>query len=138
MAVALDSDAVIGFLDTSDPLHPAAEARLRELLDRAEPLIASIVTFTEVLTGAKLGHHPEEGVRGFFDDLIAEIVPVEMEVAERAADLRGQRRSLRIADALILATADLHPEVDLLVCGDRKSMQVDGLSCAVELLKSEA
>lgn len=135
MAVVLDSDTIIGFLDRSDALHPAAQEKLTRLLSEGEPLIASVVTFAEVLTGAKLGHHGEDAARGFFDDLITEIAPVELPVGERAAELRAQRRSLRMPDAMILATADLHTEVDLLVCGDKRAMQLEGLSCVVELLK---
>jgi predicted nucleic acid-binding protein len=135
MAVVLDSDAVIGFLDRSDALHSPAEARIGELLAGGEPLIASVVTFAEVLAGAKLGHHDEGPVRGFFSDLITEIVPVDVEAGERAAELRGQRRSLRMPDALILATADLHVDVGLVVCGDKKAMALEGLSCEVQLLK---
>lgn len=138
MAVVLDSDAVIGFLDKSDALHSAAEAKIKELLVQGEPLIVSVVTFAEVLTGAKLGNHDEEAVRGFFDDLTTERVPVELEVAERAAELRGQRRSLRMPDALVLATADRHAEVHLVVCGDKRAMQLEGLDCAVELLREDA
>lgn len=135
MAVVLDSDAVIGFLDRSDALHPAAAAKLTQLLGAGRPLVASVVTFAEVLAGAKLGHHDEGAVRGFFEDLITEIATVNMPVAERAAELRAQRRSLRLPDALVLATADLHTAVDLIVCGDKTAQQLTGLSCAIELLK---
>jgi hypothetical protein len=41
---------------------------------------------------------------------ISEILPVDAEVADKAADLRSRRKSLRMPDALILTTADLHPE----------------------------
>ncbi len=135
MAVALDSDVVVGFLDESDALHPKAAARIRELLGRGDTLLASVVTYAEVLTGAKLGHHDEPIVRGFFGDLVTEIVPVDLETAERAAELRSRRRSLRMPDALILASADLHSEVGLIICGDRKAMRLEGLSCEVELLR---
>jgi hypothetical protein len=38
-------------------------------------------------------------------------------------------------DALILATADLHDEVDTVLCADGDWPKVKGLSCAVDLLK---
>jgi predicted nucleic acid-binding protein len=134
MAVVLDSDAVVGFLDRSDALHAAAKSVVHDLIVAGDRLLASVVTFAEVLTGAKLGHHDEDAVRGFFRDLVVELVPVDSEVAERAATLRARRKSLRMPDALVLASADLHPEVDLVVCGDRKAMQVSGLRCRVRLL----
>lgn len=134
MGVVLDSDAVIGFLDRGDALHERAESRVRELLRDGEALLASVVTFAEVLTGARRGHHPEDSVRGFFEDLLAEIVPVEIETAERAAELRGARPSLRMPDALILATADVRPDVELLIGGDREALRTHGVRFRLELL----
>ena len=88
-----------------------------------------------MLTGARLGRHDEKRVRGFFADLISEILPVDAEVADKAADLRARRKSLRMPDAMILATADLHPEVDLLVTGDRRAAKITGSSFKVKLLQ---
>lgn len=134
MAVVLDSDVVIGFLDRGDALHERAELRVRELLQAGEPLLASVITFAEVLTGAKMGHHEEGSVRGFFDQLVSELLPVELGTAERAAELRGSSAALRLPDALILATADLHPDVDAIIGGDREAPRMRGLSCRIELL----
>ena len=133
MAVVLDSDAVLAFLDRADALHDAADEAIRELLGK-DRLLASAVTYAEVLTGARLGRHDEKRVRGFFADLISEILPVDAKVADRAADLRARRKSLRMPDALILATADLQPEVDLVVTGDRRAAKISGLSFKVRFL----
>jgi len=62
-------------------------------------------------------------------------LPVDREVAARAATLRGKRISLRMPDALILATADLHEDIDTIVGADDDWPKVKGLSCKVELLK---
>jgi predicted nucleic acid-binding protein len=133
VAVALDSDAVIAFLDADDALHGAADAAIRDLIAEHR-FFASAVTFAEVLTGAHLQHHDEEVVRGFFDDLVAEILPVEAATAERAARLRADHKTLRLPDALILAAADGHPEIDLVLTGDAGLRSVRGLSCRVSLL----
>lgn len=133
MAVALDSSAIVAFLDRDDALHVAAEARLIDLLGK-ERLLASVVSYAEVITGAKLGHHSEEKVRGFFSEVISEIAPVSIEVADRAAELRARGKALQMPDALILATADLDPEVKLLICGDEKVAKTRGLNCRIELL----
>lgn len=136
MAVALDSNAVIGFLDRGDALHQAADERVRSLLGGGERLYASAVTYAEVLTGAKLAHHDEAIVVGFFDQLITEILPVDIEVAVRAAELRGRKRTLAMPDALILASADAHPEVDLIVSADDAVHDlVNVLRCQVDLLR---
>ena len=134
MAVVLDSDAVVAFLDRADALHDAADETIRDLLGK-ERLFASAVTYGEVLTGARLGRHDEKRVRGFFSDLISEILPVDAEVADKAADLRARRKSLRMPDALILATAELHPKVALVVTGDQRAAKATGSNFKIKVLQ---
>jgi predicted nucleic acid-binding protein len=133
VAVVLDSDVVVGFLDSKDALHKAADSAVRDTIPR-ERLLVSAVTYAEVLTGARLGHHDEQQVKGFFDDLISDVLPVERNVADMAADLRSRRKSLRMPDALILATAEIQPEVSLFLTGDSEASKVHGLTCKVRLL----
>ncbi|HWA54584.1 MAG TPA: PIN domain-containing protein [Solirubrobacterales bacterium] len=135
MAVILDSNAVIAFLDRGDALHRPADAIVRKLLP-AQRLLASVVTYAEVLAGAKLGHHGEDHVRAFFADLISAVVPVDFQIAEKAAGIRAQSKALRMPDALILATADAGPEIDLVVTGDARAAKVPGLQCRTELLRA--
>lgn len=135
MAVVLDSDAVIGFLDRNDALHAAADKAIRDLVGK-ERLLVSVVTYAEVLTGARLGHHDERQVKGFFSDLISDVLPVDMNVGEMAADLRSRHKSLRMPDAMILATAQIHPDVKLVVTGDLQATRVASLGLKVRLLGS--
>lgn len=134
MAVVLDSGAVVGFLDRQDALHDAADAAVRELI-REQRLLASVVTYAEVLTGARLGHHDEDAVRGFFAGLLSAVLPVDVAVADKAADLRSRFKSLRMPDALILATAETDTDVDLIVTGDQQLAKVSGLSVKARLLR---
>ena len=131
----LDSNAVIGFLDRGDALHDSATAAVRKLVPR-QRLFASVVTYVEVLTGAKLGHQDEEHIRGFFADLISAVLPIDLSTGDKAAEIRARSKSLRMPDALILATAETDPEVDLLVTGDARATKVPGLQCRVELLRA--
>jgi predicted nucleic acid-binding protein len=133
VAVVLDSDAVVGFLDRSDALHSAADEALRDLAGDHQ-LLVSTVTYAEVLTGARLGRHDLDQVRGFFFELTSGILSVDVEIAERAAELCGDLESLRMPDALILATADIAPEVELVLTGDKQMKRVSGLSCRVQVL----
>jgi predicted nucleic acid-binding protein len=134
VAIVLDSDAVIGFLDRGDALHAAATAAIRECAAQG-PLLASVVTYAEVLAGARMGHQEESLVEGFFADLISALLPVDAQVAARAASLRADSRRLCMPDALILASADLDPEIDLLVSGDLAVSKVRGLACDLRLLR---
>jgi predicted nucleic acid-binding protein len=133
VAVVLDSDAVVGFLDRSDALHQSADAAIRDLVSR-QRLAVSVVTYAEVLTGAKLGHHDEDLVTGFLTEVVSQIIPVNVAIADRAAGLRAAERSLRMPDALIVATADLDPELDLLLTGDQPVGKLNNLRCDVQLL----
>ena len=133
MAVVLDSDVVIGFLDRQDALHDAADAAIREFAPE-QRLVVSVVTYAEVLTGARLGHHNENDVAGFFRGLLSAVLPVDVAVADAAADLRSRFKSLRMPDALILATAETDPDVDLIVTGDQRLTKVSGLSVKVRPL----
>lgn len=133
MAVVLDSAAVIAFLDGRDTLHDVADRAIRALTAKHR-FYASAVTLTEVLTGAHLKHHDEAVVRAFFADLVSEILPVEEVGAERAARLRADHR-LRTPDALILAAAEGHPDVEILLTGDAAMANVDRLGFRVELLR---
>lgn len=134
MAVVLDSDAVIGFLDRDDALHEAADNAIRSLV-REQRLIVSVITYAEVMTGARLGDHDEDQVRGFFGQLVSEVLPIDIAVADEAAEFRSRLKSLRMPDALILATAETSPGVDLILTGDLQVPKVPGLGCAVRLLR---
>lgn len=132
--ILLDSTIVVGFLDADDALHEIAVTRLREIVG-SHPLAASVISYAELMTGVSLGHHSHERVDRFFDALVKDLLPVDRKVAARAATLRGKRISLRMPDALILATADLHEGIDTIICADDDWPKVKGLSCKVELLK---
>lgn len=118
MVALLDSAVVAAFLDRDDAFHARADERLRRLAGR-DLLMVSVITYAELLTGALRGHHDEDAVRGFFADLVDDIHAVDRQIAERAAELRTTIRSLKMPDALILATADVHG-ADLVITADRR------------------
>jgi predicted nucleic acid-binding protein len=114
----LDSGVVAGFLDRDDAFHAAADHRIRQLAGR-DQLVASVITYAELLTGARLGHHSQGAGRGFFANLVDQVHVVDGAVAERAAEIRTFKRSLRLPDALVLATVAVH-DADVVVTTDRR------------------
>lgn len=132
--VLLDSSAVVGFLQPDDALHDAAYAAVGRAVRAGDYLAISAVTWTEILTGAALGHREEQTVRGFVADFSIEIAPVDTAVAECAARIRGRhvertaggrrRSTISPPDALILATADVLPGVDRVMGGDARWARV--------------
>ncbi len=133
--ILLDSTVIVGFLDADDALHEPAVARLREVLG-TRPLVASVISYAEVMTGVSLGHHTHSATEGFFDELLSELLPVDRPVAARAATLRSAHSALKMPDALILATGEVHPEIDTVLCADARWPKVKGLEIEVELLRT--
>lgn len=128
--VLLDSVVVVAYMDATNAFHRPAVEVVEQAIRRGS-LVASAINYAELLTGAKLGHRDEALTRGFFSELVADVIPVGPAVAERAAEIRAQS-NVRLPDALVLATADLHS--DRVVSADASWSRVSGLSCSLDLL----
>jgi predicted nucleic acid-binding protein len=102
--VALDADIVIAFLDPGDDQHATAVAELRPRLAAGDELLVAASVYAETIV-RPLQEGTDATVDQFFDAAGIEIVPVDRGVARRAAALRAQHQSLRLPDALSLATA---------------------------------
>jgi predicted nucleic acid-binding protein len=135
VAVVVDSGLLVAFLDGSDSMHAAADRAIRKIIP-TQPLVASIISYAELLTGARLGHHDEGRITGLFDELISTLVPVDRGLADSAAALRAANPALRMPDALIAATAETQPEVSLLLTGDRRLARLKDFECRAELVSA--
>ncbi len=102
--VALDSDIVIAFLDPGDDQHARAVAELRPLLALGEDLLVGATVYAETIV-RPLQEGTDATVDAFLDAAGVSVVPVDRAVARRAARLRAKHSSLRLPDALSLATA---------------------------------
>jgi predicted nucleic acid-binding protein len=103
-AVALDADVVIAFLDAGDDQHDRAVEELRPRLAAGVDLLLSASVYAEVLV-RPLQRGSAATVDEFLDGVGAKVVAIDRATARRAAELRTQHRSLRLPDALSLATA---------------------------------
>jgi predicted nucleic acid-binding protein len=110
--VALDADVVIAFLDPADEQHDAAVEALRPHLAAGTRLVLSASVYAEILV-RPLQRGTDAVVEEFVDAIGADVVPVNRDIARRAAGLRARHRSLRLPDAFSLATAMAAP-ADLL------------------------
>jgi predicted nucleic acid-binding protein len=136
MGIALlDSNTVIGFLDADDRLHQAADVAVRAAATE-HVFAVSVVTVAELLTGAKLSHHDERTVRRFFAQTVSRRIALDEPAAERAAELRAAQKTLKMPDALILATADLN--ADVVLTGDEQWLKASGLNCELRYIASGA
>jgi predicted nucleic acid-binding protein len=102
--VALDADVVIAFLDAGDDQHERAVDLLRPLLGEGAEIVIGASVYAEVMV-RPLAHGTGAKVDEFLDAIGATLHPIDRELARRAASLRARHRSLRLPDALSLATA---------------------------------
>lgn len=132
MAIALlDSSAIVGYLDAGDPFHASAVAAVERVLRASDRLAISVISWAELMTGAKRGHHEEHAVREFVEELAIIVLSVNRPIAERAAEVRARERSLKMPDALILATADVNHHIATAIGADDRWPRVKGLSVEI-------
>ena len=102
--LVLDASVVIALLDENDALHERAAAVIENA--RSDELILPASAFAEILVAP---YRQSADAVARFEATLAE-VPVRIEpltatIARRAASLCAAHARLRLADALVLATA---------------------------------
>jgi len=116
----LDAGVIIGFLDADDAHHGTARIALARALDDGDQLAMAASALAECLVGpARQGDASIQIVRDALDRLPVKIVDLNTEIATEAARIRSRHRSLRLPDALVIATAAVS-EADQLVTTDRR------------------
>lgn len=98
---------LIAFLDPGDAQHERAVGDLRAKMTAGERMLIGANVYAEVMVRPL-----ERGTDAKVDEFLAAakvaIVDVDRPLARRAAQLRARDRSLRLGDALSLATALQH------------------------------
>jgi predicted nucleic acid-binding protein len=109
--VVLDSSVLLGLADATDALHAASVAALRER-EESEFIIPASV-FAEIMVGAlRLGERTAQRIEDMVDAIASAVQPIDRRIALEAAAIRARRTSIRLPDALVLATgAVLEAEV---------------------------
>jgi predicted nucleic acid-binding protein len=102
--VAFDADIVIAFLDPSDAQHERAVETLGTYLAAGADVLVAATVYAEVII-RPLQHGTDGKVDEFLAAVGAHIIDVNRVLARRAAELRARHSSLRLPDAVSLATA---------------------------------
>ena len=102
--VALDADILIAFLDPGDGQHVAAVAELRPRLAAGDELLVGATVYAETIV-RPLQQGTDATVDQFLNSAGIAVVPFDRAAARRAAMLRAEHPSLRLPDAMSLATA---------------------------------
>jgi predicted nucleic acid-binding protein len=129
----LDSGVVIGFLDAGDAHHESARVTLEAARDRRDGLAMSASALAECLVGpSRRGPDAVASLLGLFERLPIDVVPLDRDIAICAAGLRARWRSLRLPDALVIASAHTGA-ADRLVTTDRAWPSADQLAVDVTI-----
>jgi predicted nucleic acid-binding protein len=113
--IVLDASVLVALLDPADARHAAATAALRRYA--GDDLRVPASAYAECLTGPASAGRLADAKRAI-RSLVVEVVPLTEYVAEEAAELRAGHPGLRLADALVVATASVL-DADVLLTGDR-------------------
>lgn len=116
-AVALDANAAIGLLDPRAAHHARATERLAAHYARLSRILLPASAYAELMV------HPlragtAANVEAFVDRPEVEVVAIDRGLARAAAQLRADHGTLRLGDALVLATA-LVRDAELLTFDER-------------------
>jgi predicted nucleic acid-binding protein len=122
--VVLDASVIIAFLDPDDALHDAAVEALTE--HQHDELLIPTSAYAEILVAPhRRGTEAVAEVEAFISDFSIRLEALTPAIARAAAKLRSESRSLRLPDALVLATvAELGAEVVL--TGDESWARISG------------
>ena len=131
--IHLDAGVLIGFLDADDAHHVASRRVLDAAAEHRDHIAMAASAMVECLVGpARRGDEAVATVRAFIDQLPIEVVPLDEDVAVAAAMLRARHRTLRLPDALVIATARVRG-ADRLVTTDRRWPTGTKLGLDIEL-----
>ena len=131
--IHLDAGVLIGFLDAEDAHHETARSVIAEALDRADRLAMAASALAECLVGlARRGDDAVELVHDLRRRLPVDIVDLDVDIVTGAARLRAQHRSLRLPDALVIASASV-VGADRLITTDRRWPTAEALGLPATL-----
>ena len=116
----LDAGVVIAGLDADDAHSAAAGVALNAARVRGDSLVLPASAYAEVLVRpAARGAATVARVDAALDGLAISIADADREIVRRAATLRGRHPSLRLPDALVIATA-VELDADHLLTTDQR------------------
>jgi predicted nucleic acid-binding protein len=119
-AVVLDTSVVIALMSRTDALHEQAREAVEKWEYAGASFVISAVSWAELTVGAaRRGDDGRTALEAFRAASIDRIVPVDQQVGTFAGLLRANDLSLRLPDALVLATG-MRASAEALLTGDQR------------------
>jgi predicted nucleic acid-binding protein len=120
ISVVLDTSVLIALMSSTDALHDRARAAVEKWELNGAMFEMSAVSWAELSVGAvRRGDDGVAALTAFIDVSVDAIVPVDEQIGTFAARLRAKDLSLRLPDALVIATG-LRSGADALLTGDKR------------------
>lgn len=124
----VDAGVLIGFLEANDAHHDQATEALRLSLDRNDDMVIPASALAETLVApARHGPGSVDVVLEVVARLPLRVRELDQAVAVKAAQVRAAHPSLKLPDALVVATAmELH--ADRILTTDRRWPSADAMN----------
>jgi len=120
----IDTDVLIWYLRGND--------KAKEAVINAIPFSISVVTFMELLQGAR-NRNEMDAIKKEFNEMGVHIIPINAKISSKAVNLVEEytlSHSMEMADALIAGTC-LENNEELLTANDKHYRMIDNLEIAV-------
>jgi predicted nucleic acid-binding protein len=118
--VVLDTNVVIALMSRTDTLHAQAADAVETWEQAGARFVLSAVSWAELTVGAaRRGDEGRAALGAFLNAAIDRIVPVDQQVSTFAGLLRAEDISLRLPDALVIATG-IRSSADAVLTGDKR------------------
>ncbi len=119
MHCAVDTNFLIYFFDSHSPLHKKSVNMLHSAAAGKLKISGSELLFAEMLAYPALNDRAASGIRNKLGLLPLSYHPVSLDILTRAGALRRHHSSLRLPDAIHLATA-IAAKADCFVTNDQR------------------
>lgn len=124
-SIVLDSSVLLGLMDTGDAHHAAAARRIIDHTAAGGLFTLPAIVLAEILVAeARRGQPAVQKRYTQVDMFFGPVRPIDEKVAVEAARLRAKHRSLRLPDALVIATG-IVDKADAILTADKKWESID-------------
>lgn len=131
-AVVLDSSILLGFIDPTDAHNEGAKLAIAANKQAGRSFLVPAIVLAETMVGtARHGRRAVERVRTLLETMFGPTRVIDDTIAIEAAHLRAKHRSLRLPDALVIATG-IVDKADTILTADKRWQSIDK---RVEVLK---
>lgn len=124
-AVVLDSSILLGFIDPTDAHNEGAKLAIATNKHAGHSFLVPANVLAETMVGtARRGREFVERVRDLLATMFGPTRVIDDTIAIEAAHLRARHRSLRLPDALVIATG-IVDKADRILTADKRWEEVD-------------